>query len=92
MSFFKAKDYYKDNSRDVKEMFHTLNYEFARPPVIGKIEKVIGLLQEGLGGKTKKKHRIKTEDYFYIEDNDKSKKKAKGTKNLQSKNKLNLRP
>ena len=56
MSFFKAKDYYKDNSRDVKEMFHTLNYEFARPPVIGKIEKVIGLLQEGLGGKTKKKH------------------------------------
>ena len=44
MSFFKAKDYYKDNSGDVKEMFHTLNYEFARPPVIGKIEKVIGLL------------------------------------------------
>ena len=56
MSFFKAKDYYKDNSRDVKEMFHKLNYEVARPSLIGKVEKVKGLLQEGLGGKTKKKY------------------------------------
>ena len=56
MRFFKAEDYYKDNSRDVKQMFHKLRYEVARPSLIGKVEKVIGLLQEGLGGKTKKKY------------------------------------
>ena len=56
MHFFKAEDYYKDNSREVKEMFHKLNYEVARPSLIGKVEKVKGLLQEGLGGKTKKKY------------------------------------
>lgn len=56
MHFFKAEDYYKDNSRDVKEMFHKLNYEVARPSLIGKVEKVKVLLQEGLGGKTKKKY------------------------------------
>lgn len=56
MRFFKAEDYYKDNSRDVKQMFHKLRYEVARPSLIGKVEKVIGLLWEGLGGKTKKKY------------------------------------
>lgn len=44
MRFFKAEDYYKDNSRDVKQMFHKLRYEVARPSLIGKVEKVIGLL------------------------------------------------
>ena len=56
MRFFKAEDYYKDNSRDVKQMFHKLRYEVARPSLIGKVEKVIGLLWEGLGGKTKKNY------------------------------------
>lgn len=92
MRFFKAEDYYKDNSRDVKQMFHKLRYEVARPSLIGKVEKVIGLLQEGLGGKTKKKYiELRLKITFILKIMIKARKKAKGTKNLQSKSKLNLR-
>ena len=81
MRFFKAEDYYKDNSRDVKQMLHKLRYEVARPSLIGKVEKVIGLLWEGLGGKTKKKYiELRLKITFILKIMIKARKKAKAQK------------
>ena len=47
----KTEDFYKDTADDVEKRFDTSNYEINRPLPIGKIKKVIGLMNDELGGK-----------------------------------------
>ena len=74
----KTNDFYKDISDDVDNRFGTSNYEVKRPLPIGKNKKFIGLMKDELGGEIITEFialRPKT-----LTDNDKTDKKAKGTK------------
>ena len=46
----KTKDFYKDISQDVNKRFDTSNYTFDRPLPTGINKKVIGLMEDELGG------------------------------------------
>ena len=60
----KTNDFYKDISHDVDNRFDTSDYEVKRPLLMGKNEKVIGLMKDELA----------------VTDDSKEDKKAKGTK------------
>ena len=47
----KTEDLYKDIANDVEKRFDTSNYEVNRPLTIGKNKKVIGIMEDELGGK-----------------------------------------
>ena len=47
----KTEDFYKDIANDVEKRFDTSNYEVDRPLPTGKNKKVIGLMEDELGGK-----------------------------------------
>ena len=49
--YVKTEDFYEDIANDVKEWFHTSNYDNNRLLPIGKNKKVIGLFNDELGGK-----------------------------------------
>ena len=77
----KAEDFYEDIANDAEKRFDTSNYEVNRPLPTGKNKKVIGLMQDELGGKIMTEFaalRLKT--YSYLIDDGNSDKKAKGTK------------
>ena len=48
----KTEDVYEDIGDDVEERFDTSNYEVTKPLPTGKNKKVIGLMNDELGGKT----------------------------------------
>ena len=50
----KTEDFYKDIAEDVETRFDTSGYEPDRPLPIGKNKKVIGLMEDELGGKIMK--------------------------------------
>ena len=52
--YVKTEDFYEDIANDVKEWFHTSNYDNNRLLPIGKNKKVIGLFIDELGGKIMK--------------------------------------
>ena len=65
-------------------MVDTSNYEKddKRPLPIGKSKKVIGVFKDELGGRIMKKCvRLREKTYGYLMDDDRERKKAKGTKN-----------
>ena len=70
----KTNDFYKDIANDVENRFDTSNYEVNRPLPMGKNKKVIGLMEDELGGK------IITEFVTLRPNDGKEDKKAKGTK------------
>ena len=77
----KTNDFYKDISHDVDNRFDTSNYKVKRPLPIGKNKKVIGLMKDELGGEIITEFiALRPKTYFYLTDNDKIDKKAKGTK------------
>ena len=77
----KTNDFYKDISSDVECKFDTSNYEVKRPLPIAKNEKVIGLMKDELGGEIITEFiALRPKTYFYLTENDKIEKKAKGTK------------
>ena len=47
----KTNDFYEDIASDVKNRFDTSNYEVNRPLPTGKNKRVIGLMEDELGGK-----------------------------------------
>ena len=47
----KTEDFYKDIANDVEERFDTSNYEVNRPLPTGKNKRMIGLMEDELGGK-----------------------------------------
>ena len=77
----KTDDFYKDISDDVECKFDTWNYEGKRPLPIGKNKKVIGLMENELGGEIIMEFiALRPKTYSYLTNNDKIDKKAKGTK------------
>ena len=49
--YVKTGNIYKDIEEDIETRFDTSNFEIDRPLPKGKIEKVIQLMKDGLGGK-----------------------------------------
>ena len=47
----KTEDFYKDIANDVEQKYDTSKYMCERPLPIGKNKKVIGLMEDELGGK-----------------------------------------
>ena len=77
----KTKDFYKDIANDVEKRFDTSNYECDRPLPTGKNKKVIGLMEDELGGRTITEFvALRPKTYSYLTDDCKGDKKAKGTK------------
>ena len=78
---FKTNDFYKDIANDVEKRFDTSNYEVNRPLPTGKNKKVIGLMKNELGGKMITEFvTLRPKTYWYLTDDGKEDKKAKGTK------------
>ena len=78
-----TEDFYKDIAGDVKRWFDTSNYEEddERLLPISKNKKVISLFKNELGGKVMKEFwALRAKTYAYLMDDDREKKKAKGTK------------
>ena len=77
----KTNDFYKDISDDVDNRFDTSNYEVKRPLPIGKNKKNIELMKNELGEEIITEFTaLRPKTYYYLTDNDKIDKKAKGTK------------
>ena len=77
----KTNDFYKDIFDDVDNRFDTSNYELKRPLPIGKNKKVIGVMEDELGGEIITEFvTVRPETYSYLTDDSKEDKKAKGTK------------
>ena len=79
--YIKTEDFYKDIADDVEKRFDTSNYEVDRPLPTGKNNKVIGLMNDELGGKIITEFAaLRPKTYSYLTDDCKDDKKAKGTK------------
>ena len=77
----KTEDFYKDIANDVEKRFNTSNYEVNRPLPPEKNKKVIGLMEDELGGKIMIEFvALRPKTYLYLTDDCKEDKKAKGTK------------
>ena len=79
----KANDFYKDIANDVEKRFDTSNYEVNRPLPTGKNKKVIGLMNDELGGKIITEFvTLRPKTYSYLTDDCKEDKKAIGIKRM----------
>ena len=77
----KTNDFYEDIASDVENRFDTSNYEVKRPLPMGKNKKVIGLMNDELGGKIITEFvTLRPKTYYFLTDDGKEDKKAKGTK------------
>ena len=77
----KTNDFYKYVSNNVENRFDASNYEVKRSLPTGKIEKVIGLMKDELGGKIITEFvTLRPKTYSFLTDDGKEDKKAKGTK------------
>ena len=77
----KTEDFSEDIANDVEKRFDTSNYEVSRPLPTGKNKKVIGLMEDKLGGKIMTEFvALRSKTYSYLMDDGKNDKKAKGTK------------
>ena len=87
--YIKTEDFYKDIADDVKKRFDTSNYEVNRPLPIRKNKKVIGFMNDELGGKILREFvASRPIIYLYLTDDCKEHKKAKGTKKCAIKQRL----
>ena len=77
----KTEDFYNDIANDVEKRFDTSNYECDRPLPTEKNKKVIGLMEDELGGRIITEFvALRPKTYSYLTDDFKEDKKAKGTK------------
>ena len=85
----KTADFYKDIADDVEKRFDTSNYEVDRPLATGKNKKVIGLMEDELGGKIMTEYvALRPKTYSYLTDDCEEDKKAKRTKKCVIKRRL----
>ena len=90
--YIKTNDIYKDIAEDIDTGFDTSNYELNRPLPKGKNKKVIGLIKSELVRKIMTEFiGLGAKIYSYLTDNNDEYKKRKGTKNVLSKENLNLK-
>ena len=76
----KTKDFYEEIANDVEKRFDAQNYEVSRPLPKGKNKKVIGLMEDELGGKIMTEFAgVTPKTYSYSMDDGRNDKKAKGT-------------
>ena len=77
----KTEDFYKDIANDVEKRFDTSNYKCDRPLPTGRNRKVIGLMNDKLGGRIIKEFiTLRPKTYSYLRDDCKEDEKTKGTK------------
>ena len=77
----KIEDIYKDIADDGEKRFDTSNYEVDKPLPTGKNKKVIGLMEDELGGKIMTEFvALRPKTYSYLTDDCEEDKKAKGKK------------
>ena len=86
----KTEDFYKDIDEDVEKRFDTSNNEVNRPLPTGKNKKVIGLMQDELGGGGIMTEFVafRSKTYSYLMDDCGSDKNVKGTKKWVIKRRL----
>ena len=72
---------YKNNAEDAEARLDTSNFELDKQLAKGKNKKVIGLMNDKLGGKIIKEFVVlRSKTYSYLTDNNDEDKKGKGTK------------
>ena len=77
----KIEDFYKDIANDVEKRCDTSNYEVDRPLPTGKNKKLIGLMNDELGGRIITEFvALRPKTYSYLKYDCKEDKNAKGTK------------
>ena len=77
----KTEDFYEDIANNVEKRFDTSNYEVDRPLPAGKEKKVIGLMEDELGGEIMTEFvALRPKTYSYLMDDTHLTKRAKGTK------------
>ena len=65
----KTEDFYKDIADDVEKRFDTSNYEVNRPLPTGKNKKLIGFMEDELGGKIMTEYvALRQKTYSYLMD------------------------
>ena len=82
--YIRTDDIYKDIAEDAETRFDTWNYELDRPLLKGQNKKVIGLMEDELGGNIMKNLfglRAKTYSYL-IDDGSTDKKKQRVQKSV----------
>ena len=78
----KTNDFYKDIASDVEKRFDTLNYEVNRPLPTGKNKKIIGLMNDELGGKIITEFvTLRPKAYSFLTDDGKEDKRPKEQRN-----------
>ena len=78
-----TEDFYKDIADDVKKGYDASSYEVDRPLPKGMNKEVIGRMKDDLGGKIVREFvALRPKIYFYLTDDDKNVKEAKGTKKV----------
>ena len=88
----KAHDIYKDSTKDVEKRFDTLNYEIGRPVPKGRNKKLIGLMEDELGGQILTGFvGLRAKTYSYLREKHDEDKKVKGTKKCVIKRKLKFK-
>ena len=77
----KTNYFYEDIASDIENRFDTSNYEVKRPLPTGNNKKVIGLMNDELGGKIITEFvTLRPKTPLFLTDDGKGDKKAKGTK------------
>ena len=85
----KKEDFYENIAGDVEKRFDMSNHEVNRPLPKGKNKKVIGLMNDELGGKIMTEFAVlRPKTYSYLMDIGRNDKKAKGTKKCVIKRRL----
>ena len=77
----KTNDFYEHITNGIENRVDISNYEINRPLPTGKNKKVIGLMEDELGGKIITEFvTLRPKTYSFLTDDGKEDKKAKGTK------------
>ena len=83
--------FYKDIAEDVKKRFDISNYEFERPLLKEKKQKVIGLMRDELTGKIFKEFLgLRAKTYSYLTDDNGKSEKKKSYKKMCNKKKAEI--
>ena len=87
--YIKADDIYKEIGEHLEAIFDNSNFELDRPLSKGKIERIIRLIKEELGGKTMKKFvELRAKVYSYLINNGRENKKTADIKKCVIKRKI----
>ena len=88
----KTDDIYKYSTKDVEKRFDTLNYEIGSSVPKGRNKKLIGLMEDELGGQILREFvGLRAKTYSYLREKHDEDKKVKGTKKCVINRKLKFK-